>query len=125
MRMRCSLLVGLPLSLLLLGLTGGCDTLHDRADYQRHTMSDLREDWRRPGVLLFEADASSLYPADSAEAEAVRMEWLAAWMKRSGFCPSGWTVLSRTEIDPSEVHARRHDLRYEVECNPMSDAPAD
>lgn len=123
MRMRGSLVIGWSLSFLLLGLGAGCDTMHDRADYQRHTMSDLREDWRRPGVILFEADASSMYPADSAEAEAVRMEWLAAWMKRSGFCPAGWTILSRTAIDPSEVHARRHDLRYEVECTPMSDAP--
>jgi len=123
--MRCSLPTGLPLLLLFLGLSAGCDTMHDKSDYQRHTMSDLREDWRRPGVILFEADASSLYPADSAEAEAVRMEWLAAWMKRSGNCPVGWTVVSRTAIDPSEVHARRHDLRYEVECTPMSDAPAD
>ena len=123
--MRFSLLTGLTVLLLFLGLSAGCDMMHDKSDYQRHTMSDLREDWRRPGVILFEADASSLYPADSAEAEAVRMEWLAAWMKLSGNCPAGWTVVSRAPIDPSEVHARRHDLRYEVECNPMSDAPAD
>lgn len=101
--------------LLLIG-AGGCAALEDRSDYHRHSMSDLREDWRRPGILLFEATSSSLFPADSEAAEATRMEWLAAWMKRTGYCPDGWEVVSRNRIDAAEVHARRHDLRYEVRC---------
>lgn len=104
------------LMVMLLAGAGGCAAVEDKADYHRHTMSDLREDWRRPGILLFEASSSSLYPADSEAAEGIRMEWLAAWMKRLGFCPAGWEVLSRAEIDPGEVHARRHDLRYELKC---------
>lgn len=106
---------GLAGVMLLAGLSAGC-AVDDRTDYHRHTMSDLREDWRQPGVLLFEASTSSLYPEDSEAAEATRMQWLAAWMKRSSYCPSGWEVVSRTPIDPREVHSRRHDLRYEVKC---------
>lgn len=102
----------------------GCAAIEDRSDYHRHSMSDLREDWRRPGILLFEATSSGLYPADSEAAEAARMEWLAGWMKRTGHCPAGWEILSRTAIDPAEVHARRHDLRYEVRCMEEAAGPA-
>lgn len=101
---------------LALGATAGCASLDDHYDYKRHTMSDLREDWRQPGILLFEASTSTLYPADSDAAEEVRMEWLAGWMKRSNYCPAGWEIMSRAEISPMEVHARRHNLRYEVKC---------
>jgi hypothetical protein len=103
-------------ALLALVAGGGCAALDDRKDYYRHSMSDLREDWRRPGTMVFEASTSTLYPADSEAAEATRMEWLAGWMKQSGYCPAGWEVLSRSVIDPMEVHARRHDLRYDVTC---------
>lgn len=104
------------LSILLLAAMAGCASLHDKSDYYRHSMSDLREDWRQPGTLQFEATSSSQFPADSEAAEAVRMDWLAAWMARAGHCPDGWEVLSRSEIDRAEVHARRHDLRYRVRC---------
>lgn len=104
------------LLVLPLGGAAGCAAIEDQSDYHRHSMSDLREDRRNPGRLLFEATASSQFPADSATAETVRMEWLAAWMKRSGSCPEGWEILSRRPIDPAEVHARRHDLRYEIRC---------
>jgi hypothetical protein len=108
--------VCLSLALLVALLAGGCAAMEDRSDYHRHSMSELKEDWRRPGTLLFEATTSSLYPADSEEAEAVRMEWLAGWMKRSGQCPAGWEILSREPIDPGEMHARRRDLRYALRC---------
>lgn len=114
--MPTTLTVNLLLALLAALLTFGCAAIEDRSDYHRHSMSELKEDWRRPGTMLFEASTSSLYPADSKEAEAVRMEWLAAWMKRSGHCPAGWEILSREPIDPGEVHARRRDLRYALRC---------
>lgn len=100
----------------MLGAIAGCAGLDDQRDYQRHTMSDLQEDWQRPGTLLFEASTSADYPADSDAAEAVRMQWLSAWMRRANLCPAGWEVISRAEIPPSEVHPRRRNLRYEVQC---------
>lgn len=108
------------LGLLLLAVTG-CAAVNDNADFQRHSWSDLREDRQQPGVLVFEASTSSLYPSDSDAAEAKRMEWLAGWMKRSDYCPAGWEILSREAIDPREVHARRHDLRYKVKCLGIAD----
>jgi len=104
-------------------LLSACAAMDDHRDYHRHSMSDLRADWRQPGIFLFEASTSSLYPPESESAEAVRMEWLAAWMERSGYCPAGWKILSRSAIDPGEVHARRHDLRYELECAEAGAAP--
>jgi hypothetical protein len=104
------------LAVVALGGLAACTAMTDKTDYHRHSMSDLREDWRQPGVLLFEASTSSQFPADSEAGEAARMEWLAAWMKRAKACPDGWEVLSRNPIDPAEVHARRRDLRYEVRC---------
>ncbi len=97
-------------------VASGCAALDDKTDFHRHTMSDLREDWRRPGILLFEASSSPQFPADSEAGEQERMAWLAGWMRRGGYCPAGWEILSRSKIDPAEVHSRRHDLRYEVRC---------
>lgn len=107
----------------LLVSLGGCAAIDDKSDYHRHSMSDLREDWRQPGILLFEASSSAMYPVDSEAAETARMEWLAGWMKRMGHCPAGWEVLSRSAIQPAEVHARRHDLRYEVSCAEAGSPP--
>lgn len=99
----------------------GCAGMDDQRDYHRHTMSDLQEDWQRPGTLLFEASTSADYPEDSDAAEAVRMEWLGAWMRRANLCPAGWDVVSRAQIPPSEVHPRRRNLRYEVQCAKKAD----
>jgi hypothetical protein len=109
--------------LLLAGLAG-CAALQDKSDYYRHSMSDFREDWRRPGILLFEATSSSQFPADTQAGEAARMKWLAAWMKQTRSCPAGWEVRSRAPIDASEVHVRRHDLRYELSCTDPAKGPA-
>ncbi len=101
---------------LVLCAAGGCAGVAEQNDYERHTMSDLQEDWQRPGIVLFEASISADYPAESESAEAVRMQWLDAWMRRANLCAAGWEVISRAEIPPSEVHPRRRNLRYEVQC---------
>ncbi|MEJ2513631.1 MAG: hypothetical protein P8080_02375 [Gammaproteobacteria bacterium] len=102
-------------ALALLGLAG-CEAMHDKTDYHRHSMSSLQESRTEPGVLLFEVTTSSLFPADSEAAEAERMKWLEGWLDRLDFCPLGYEVLSREKIDPMEVNAYRHDLRYRVRC---------
>lgn len=85
----------------------GCAAVEDRTDYHRHSMSDLRDDWKRPGIFLFETTTSSLYPAESDEAEAKRIEWLAGWMKRLGYCPGGWEVMDRYTGALSALRVRR------------------
>lgn len=104
---------GLALAVLALA---GCQAMDDKTDYHRHTMSSLKESRTEAGVLVFEASSSGLYPADSEAGEAERMKWLEAWLKRLDFCPAGYEVLSREKIDPMEVNAYRHDLRYRVRC---------
>jgi len=94
----------------------GCEAIEDKTDYHRHTMSSLRESRSEQGILVFEATTSSLYPADSDAAEQTRVGWLEAWLKRLNFCPFGYEILSREKIDPMEVNAYRHDLRYRVQC---------
>jgi hypothetical protein len=114
--------LGLAACLLILA---GCAALEDRTDYHRHTMSDLREDWQRPGTFVFDTTTSSLYPADSDEAETKRMEWLAGWMKRLGYCPAGWEIQDRYPVPPEDQRGARHDLRYEVRCVAAVEGGAD
>ena len=97
-------------------LLTGCEALHDKTDYHRHSMSSLRESRTEPGILVFEATTSSLYPADSEAGEAERMVWLEGWLDRLNFCPDGYEILSREKISPMEVNAYRHDLRYRLQC---------
>ncbi len=106
-----------PLLALVLCWTFGCAGVAEQNDYQRHSMSDFQEDWAQPGVFVFEASTSPEFPADSESAEMVRMEWLAAWLKRSNHCPAGWEPISREAIPPAEVHPRRRNLRYQVRCS--------
>ena len=98
----------------------GCEAIEDKTDYHRHTMSSLRESRTEQGILIFEATTSALYPADSDAAEQTRVAWLEAWLKRLNFCPSGYDMLSREKIDPMEVNAYRHDLRYRVQCKAVA-----
>lgn len=103
------------LALPLLSLAG-CEALDEKGDYYRHSLSSFGNSRTEPGVLVFEATTSSLYPADSAEAEAQRVEWLEGWLKQTRSCPAGYEVLSREPIDPAEVNPQRHDLRYRIRC---------
>jgi hypothetical protein len=48
---------------------------------------------------LFEVSSDEpVYPDSDAAAEAVRMQWLEGWMKRTGHCPGGWEILSRSTM---------------------------
>jgi hypothetical protein len=94
----------------------GCEALDEKGDYYRHTRSSFGNSRTEPGVLVFEATTSGLYPVESAEAEAQRVEWLEDWLKQTRSCPAGYEVLSREPIDPAEVNPQRHDLRYRIRC---------
>jgi hypothetical protein len=67
----------------------GCEALDEKGDYYRHTMSSFGNSRTEPGVLVFEATTSGLYPVESAEAEAQRVEWLEGCR-----LPSRWSVTS-------------------------------
>lgn len=92
--------------------------MHDPTDYHRHSQSGLRNDPRDEEMLWFEVRTDSAYPEDSADAEAVRMEWLQAWLDRRSLCPYGHDIVAREPIDRAEVNPYGFNLRYRVRCKP-------
>jgi len=102
------------MSVILLGLAACAGT--GEKDYDRHRMSAIGVSAADPGVYVFEAKISPKFPADSAAAEQVRLDWLADWMTRRDFCSGGYEVLERRPFAPDEPNPYRSDLRYTVKC---------
>ena len=100
-------------SCLLILLTGaGCAT---DTSYDRHNLSRvwLSQDGSQ---IFFDATASTAYPAESAEAEAIRLVWLSDWLKLRKFCTGGHRISERRAIRDDEYNPQRHNLRYQIEC---------
>lgn len=85
-------------------------------DYDRHRLSRIGISPADPGAYLYEAKIDPKYPADSAAAEAIRMEWLDDWMERRQFCAEGYEVVERRAFEPGESNLYGSDLRYVVKC---------
>lgn len=71
------------------------------------------ESGRYEVVLPFYVDS----PAESASAEAARMDLTAEFMRKNGYCPQGWSVAARqvtTRID--NFLGTAGDIYYTVEC---------
>ncbi len=102
----------LLLTLFLLAIASGCasDTSYDRHNKSRLW---LTQDGKQ---LYFDATVSQAYPAQSTEAEAARLSWLADWLKLRKYCTQGYNVTERREIRADEYNPQRHDLRYKIEC---------
>ena len=96
---------------------GGCtDAIEKSEDFDRHRFSGLTMPYDRPGTIYFDVKFNADFPADSPEAEAVRMRWLAAWLKQRGLCPAGFDVTKRRPFDYLEDNPRGYQERWEVTC---------
>jgi hypothetical protein len=87
-----------------------------RADFERHNSSILRTSYQDESMLVFEAKAGAAYPADSETAEAMRMDWLQAWLDRRSLCPDGYEIIRREPIEPGQPNFHDMDLRYLLKC---------
>jgi hypothetical protein len=112
------------------GLAGcsAMDSMHESPDYYRHSLSQLSQSLDGTGTDFFWFDVkfSPEYPDNSEAAEAVRMQWLAAWLETRKACLNGYEILQRRAFDYSEHNPARYDLRYKVQCRvlPPPDAGA-
>ncbi|CAN5212412.1 hypothetical protein BH24PSE2_BH24PSE2_02360 [soil metagenome] len=104
---------------LLVAVLAGCA---GERDYDRHRMSRIGTTASDPGAWLYEAQIDPKYPAESAAAEAMRMEWLDDWMERGQYCADGYEVVERREFAADEPNPYGSDLRYLVKC---ADEPDD
>ncbi len=103
--------------LALTALSAGCAIEEkSRGDFERHNQSILRDSYTEPGMLMFEAKAGAAFPADSQSAEALRMQWLDAWLVQRKLCPYGREVVSRELIGVGEPNFHDMDLRYRIRC---------
>ncbi len=110
-------------ALALAAVLAGCALEEkSRGDFERHNQSILRDSYAEPGMLVFEAKAGAAFPADSKSAEALRMQWLDAWLVQRKLCPNGHEVQSRELIGVGEPNFHDMDLRYLIRC---TDGPAE
>ena len=96
-------------------LLAGCAAMHESADFDRHTMSNIWRSHADDTRLIFDADLNDKYPDDEA-GEAARRQWLTAWMEARGYCPQGFEILERRRYRPGEFNRYNRDLRYELRC---------
>jgi hypothetical protein len=110
---------GFRVSFVLAGLAmlaGGCESIHESADYQRHRYSQVIEPYDRNDVMYFDVTFSAEYPDDDEAAEQVRMEWLEGWLEQRKMCDTGFEIVDRRDFDMMEDNPARHDMRYEFKC---------
>ena len=105
------------LSIGLLVMLGGCESLHESPDYERHTLSQVSQPLDGSKYYWFDVTLTPEMPEESESAEALRMEWLAVWFENKKYCPNGYTILERRPFEFLEHNPARHDLRYKVQCN--------
>ncbi len=97
-------------------MTGGCASLHQSVDFERHSMSTFYESRTKNDTLVFETRTDSRFPAADPAAEARRMEWLAGWLKLRNMCPNGYIVTDRSLIPAEDPNPYHNELRYEFHC---------
>ena len=101
--------------LLALGLAG-CGSIHDSPDFYRHSLSQMSEPTEGGDYLWFDVMLTPEHPNDNENAEAMRMQWLEAWLDVRKICGDGYVILERREFDFLEHNPARYDLRYKVQC---------
>ena len=119
-------LKSIVVSVSLAGLLVGCsamEALHESPDYYRHSLSQLSTPLDGGDFYWFDVKLTAEYPDESEGAEAVRMNWLTAWLASRKACLNGYEIVERREFDYMEHNPARYDLRYKVRCEvPMPDA---
>lgn len=93
-----------------------CNSVHESKDYERHRYSQLSEPRDRDDVVYFDVKFDANYPENNDAAEAVRMEWLEAWLKVRKMCDDGYDIVSQRPFDSMEYNPGQYDRRYEVQC---------
>ncbi len=107
----------LPVAVLA-AILGGCVAFDTPDNYDRHRLTDITLPRERSDVFYFDVTTTAEFPADSAVAEARRLQWLNDWLQLRQMCPDGHEVVKRREFGLLEDNPARRDLRYEVRCQP-------
>jgi hypothetical protein len=107
--------------MLLVGVLGACESIHESADFERHRYSQLTEPFERNDVVYFDVTFDPNFPDGDSAAEAKRMQWLSGWLTQQKMCPNGYEILDRRPFDMMENNPARHDIRYEVKCKVQSE----
>jgi hypothetical protein len=103
-----------PLCLIVMLVS--CDSIHESPDFVRHQYSRVMTPYDRTDVIYFDVKFDPSYPENNEAAEAVRMEWLAAWLEARNMCVYGFDIVKRRPFDAMEDNPARYDSRYEVAC---------
>jgi hypothetical protein len=99
-----------------LTVLSGCAALHESPDYVRHINSTLMDGIDGSDMLQFQAKAGSEYPENDPGAEALRIQWLEAWLSQVNKCPDGYRVMNRRAFGFAEYNPAGYDLVYELQC---------
>ena len=102
--------------LFLITLLAGCAGMHESKDYKRHTLSQLAPPLEGGDYYWFDVSLTPELPEESETAEALRMEWLAAWLETKKVCRNGYTIVERRPFEFLEHNPANYDLRYKVRC---------
>jgi hypothetical protein len=117
---RCSGMRGLFAAAILIAssvLLSACSTsIHDSADYYRHSLSQLSTPMGGGDFMWFDVKLTPEYPDNNEAAETVRMQWLTAWLANRKMCMNGYDVIERREFEFLEHNPAQYDLRYKVQC---------
>jgi hypothetical protein len=63
----------------------------------------------------FTAKSDIFYPANTPDGERIRMDWLETWLKSSNYCPNGYRILSKKDVQRGSYEGGR-DYFYIGEC---------
>jgi hypothetical protein len=104
------------LCLVMLGLAA-CGSIHESPDFARHSLSQMSEPSEGGDYLWFDVMLTPEHPGGNENAEAMRMQWLEAWLEVRKICGDGYVILERREFDFLEHNPGRYDLRYKIQCD--------
>ncbi len=91
--------------------------------FQRHSLSRLVAVEGSNSEFVFESRADLVPTEADADAEAVRLRWIAEWLAVRGVCASGHEIVDRRPFGPMEYNPARADLRYLVRCHAVAAKP--